>query len=88
MLPTRKSVPRSSRQLDHMKIFFFVFTYPLTVRVIRVPQMISQPVSSIFLCLPGLGEIQACQIPDVVFPTSFSLCLVFFPLSMYVARWL
>ena len=45
--------------------------YPLTARVVRAPQMISQPVSSIFPvlhCLLGLGELQACPFTDVVFP--------------------
>ena len=44
--------------------------YPLTVRVVGAPQMISQPVSFIFPvlhCPPGLGELQACPFPDVVF---------------------
>ena len=42
--------------------------YPLTAWVVRAPQMISQPVSSIFPCPLGLGETQACPFPDVVSP--------------------
>ena len=45
--------------------------YPLTVRVVGAPQMISQPVSSIFPCSPlpsGTAELQVCPFPDVVFP--------------------
>ena len=45
--------------------------YPLTARVVTAPQMISQPVSSIFSVLHyplGLGELQAYPFPDVVFP--------------------
>ena len=56
--------------------FFFFFCviiiiYPLTARVVGAPQIISQPVSSISPiphCPLGLGELQACQVPDVVFP--------------------
>ena len=63
--------------------------YPLTSRVVGAPQTISQPVSSIFFlvlhCSLGLGELQACLLPDVVFPplplsslssSPLSLCLV------------
>ena len=45
--------------------------YPLTTRVVGAPQTISQPVSSIFPvlhCPLGLGELQACPFPDVVYP--------------------
>ena len=45
--------------------------YPLTARVVGAPQMISQPVSSIFpvlYCPLGLGELQARPFPNVVFP--------------------
>ena len=46
--------------------------YPLMVRVVGAPQMILQPVTSIFPCSPhtplGLGKLQACPFPDVVFP--------------------
>ena len=43
--------------------------YPLTTRVIWAPQMISQPVFSIFSCSPlPSAELQACPSPDVVFP--------------------
>ena len=42
---------------------------PLTARVVGVPQIILQPVFSIFFpilyCLLGLGELQACPFPDV-----------------------
>ena len=45
--------------------------YPLTTKVVGAPQMILQPVSSIFPCSPlpsGTAELQACPFPDVVFP--------------------
>ena len=47
-----------------------IVIYPLTSRVFEAPQMISQPISSIFRvihCPLGLGELQACPFPDVVF---------------------
>ena len=65
-------------------------TYPLTARVVGAPQMISQPVSYIFYCsplpsvtwrTPGLSILWCCL------PTSSSVCLVFFPLSLCLARW-
>ena len=52
-------------------IIIIVIIYPLTARVVGTPQMISKPVSSIFFvvhCPLGLGELQACPFPDVVFP--------------------
>ena len=53
----------------------FTFPYPLIAGVARAPQMPSQPVSSIFSyvlhCPLGLGELQACPFPDVVFPRLF-----------------
>ena len=47
--------------------------------------MISQPVSSIFLCSPlpsGTWRTPGLSIPWYCLPTSSSLCLVFFPLSL------
>ena len=45
---------------------------PLTARVVGAPQMILQPVISIFFpvlhCPLGLGELQACPFLDVVLP--------------------
>ena len=52
--------------------------------------MTSQPVSSVFLCSPlpsGTWWTQGLSIPWCCLPTSFSLCLVFFPLSWCLARW-
>ena len=51
--------------------FSFHLIYPLIARVLWAPQMISQPVSSIFPVLHsplGLGELQACPFPNVAFP--------------------
>ena len=50
-------------------IIIIIIIYPLTMKVVRVPKMISQPASSIFPCSPlRLGELQACPFPDVAFP--------------------
>ena len=43
--------------------FTFTFTYPLTMRVIWAPQMISQLVSSVFLCSPLPSG--TCQTPGL-----------------------
>ena len=64
--------------------------YPLTARVVRAPLMISQLVSSIFLCssLPfGTWRIPGLPFPWCCLPTSSSVCLVFFPLWLCLARW-
>ena len=64
--------------------------YPLTVRAIGAPQMISQPVSSIFPCssLPsGTYQTPGLSIPWCCLPTSSSVCFVFFSLSLCLARW-
>ena len=56
------------------RCFDFTFIYPLNARVVEAPQVISQPVPSIFLCSPllsGFGELQACPFPDAVFPLPF-----------------
>ena len=59
---------------DFAHFFFFSLhhlIYTLTARVVGAPQMISQPVSSIFPCSPlpsGTWLLQACPFPDVVFP--------------------
>ena len=64
----------------------FILTYPLIARVIGASKMISQPVSSIFLCPPRVGELQACPFPDVISPPLL-LSAVFSPLSQCPARW-
>ena len=68
----------------------FTVIYTLTAWVAWAPQMTSQPVSSVFPCFPlpsrtwrtpGLSISWWCR------PTSSSVCLVFFPLSLCLARW-
>ena len=64
--------------------------YILTARVFGAPQMISQPVSSIFrFSSPpsGTWRTPGLSIPLCCLPTSFSISLVFFPLSLCLARW-
>ena len=53
------------------RMLIIIIINPLTVRVVGAPQMISQPVFSIFPvlhCPLGLAELQACPFPDGVFP--------------------
>ena len=84
------------QSLQSVKISIIMFTfavspiiYSLTARVIGAPQMISQPVSSIFPCSPlpsGTLRTPGLSIPWSCLPTSSSLCLVFFPLSLCLIR--
>ena len=63
---------------------------PLTARVVGAPRMILQPVFSIFPCSPlpsGTFQTPGLSIPWCCLPTSSSVCLVFFPLSLCLARW-
>ena len=67
-----------------------IIIYPWTTRVVWVPQMISQPVFSIFSCSPlpsGTWPTPSLSIPWYCLPTSSSVCLVFFPFSLCLARW-
>ena len=67
-----------------------IIIYRLTARVVGAPQMISQPVSSIFPCSPlpsGTCRTPGLSIPWCCLPTYSSVCLVFFPLSSCLARW-
>ena len=66
-----------------------IIIYPLTARVTGAPHMISQPVSSIFPCSPlpsGTWQTPGLSIPWCL-PTSSSVCHVFFPFSLCLARW-
>ena len=69
---------------------WYHFNYSSTSRVVGVPLMISQPVSSIFLCSPlpsGTGRIPVLSIPWCRLPTSSCVWLVFFSLSLCFATW-
>ena len=56
----------------HYVIIIIIIINPLTTRVVGAPQMVLQPVFSIFSyslqCPLGLAELQGCPFPDVVFP--------------------
>ena len=83
---------RPYQEID-MGSLIIIIIYPLTARV-GAPQMISQPVFSIFPCslLPsGTWRTPGLFIPWCCLPTSSSVCLVFFqpftvPCKMDFAR--
>ena len=61
-----------------------------TARVVGAPQMTLQPVFSIFPRSPlpsGTCRTPGLSIPWCCLPTSSSVCLVFFPLSLCLAIW-
>ena len=67
-------------------------SHPSTAGVVGAPQKTSQPVSSIFFffCSPlpsGTWRTPGLSISWCFLPTCFSVCLVFFPLSLRLARW-
>ena len=71
-------------------IIIIIIINPITARVVGAPQMILQPVFSIFPCSPPPSwtcRNSGLSIPWCCLPTSFSVCLVFFPLSPCFARW-
>ena len=75
---------------DNMNIIIIIIINPSTARVVGAPQMTLLPVFSIFPCSPLPSR--TCQtpgllIPSCCLPTSSSVCLVFFPLSLCLARW-
>ena len=69
--------------------FIIIIIYSLTARVVGAPQMISQPVSSIFFCSPlpsGIWRTPGLFIPWRCLSTTSSLCLVICPLSLCLTR--
>ena len=75
---------------SHHRIALFIIIYPLTARIVGAPQMISQPVSSSFPCSPlpsGTWQASGLSIHWCCFPTTSSVCLVFSPLLLCLARW-
>ena len=82
---------RSAGRLNAIIIIVInIIIYPLTARVVWAPQMISKSVFSIFPCSPlpsGTWQTLGLSIPCCCLPTSSSVCLVFFPLSLCLARW-
>ena len=74
---------RSSPLISHL-------SYPSTARVVGALHTISKPVASIFPCSPlpsGTWRTPGLSITWCCLPTSSSVCLVFFPLSLCLARW-
>ena len=70
--------------------FIIIIIYPLTAKVVGAPQIILQPISSIFPCSPlpsGTWQTPGLSIPWCCLPTSSSVCPVFFSLSLCLARW-
>ena len=63
--------------------------YPLTARVVGAPQFCNQfpPFSPVLHFPPGTWRTPGLSIPWCCLPTSPSLCLVFFPLLLCLARW-
>ena len=71
-------------------IFIIIIIYPLTAKVVGAPQMISQPGSSTFSLLStALWDLANSRLVRslMLSSTSSSVCLVFFPLSLCLARW-
>ena len=67
-----------------------IMIYPLTTTVVGAPPMILQLVSSILLCSPlpsWTWQTPGPSIPWCCLLISFSVCFVFFPLSLCLARW-
>ena len=65
-------------QLAHRSHLIIISINPLTARVVGAPQMILQPVFSIFPCSPlpsGTCRTPGLSIPWCCLPTSSSVCL-------------
>ena len=86
----KQSAGRKSDLFTIIIIIIIIIINSLTARVVGAPQMILQPVFSIYPCsplpsgtcrTPGLSILRCCL------PTSSSLCLVFFALSLCLAIW-
>ena len=74
----------------YLKWFIIIIINPLTARVVGAPQMILQPFFSTFPCSPlpsGTCWTPGLSIPWCCLPASSSVCHVFFPLSLCLARW-
>ena len=79
-----------TKQCTPVTLYIIIIIYSLTAMVVWAPQMISQPVFSNFLCSPlpsGTCRTPGLSIPWCCLPTSSSVCLVLFPLSLCLARW-
>ena len=67
------------------RILLLIIIILLTARVVGAPQMILQPLFSIFPCSPL--PTGTCRTPGLSIPTSSIVRLVFFPLSLCLAGW-
>ena len=79
-------------RLVYFIIITIIIIYPLTTRVVGAPQMIFQPLFSMFHCSPlpsGTCRTPSLSILSCCLPTSSSVCLVFFPVPFLLcyARW-
>ena len=86
----RRIVSTSALSWNVGGFIIIIIVYPLSARAVGTPQMISQPVSSIFLSSPlpsGTWRTPGLSIPWCCLPISSSVSLVFFPLSLCLARW-
>ena len=71
-------------------IIIIIIINPLTARVVGAPQMILQPLFSIFPCSPlpsGTWRTPGLSIPWCCLPNSTFVRLVFFSLSLCLAIW-
>ena len=75
---------------EETSLHLIIIINPLTARVVGAPQMILQPVFSIFPCSPlpsGTCRTPGLSIPWCCLPTSSFFRRVFFPLSLCLTRW-
>ena len=71
-------------------IIIIIIINPFTARVVGAPQMISQPISSIFPCSPlpsGTCRTPGLSIPRRLSPHLFVCLPCLLPLSPCLARW-
>ena len=80
---------KASPMFEDKDVCPLIILYPLATRVVGALHVTSQPVSSIFSCSPvpsGTWPAPGLAIPRCCLPTSSSVWLVSFPLSLCLAR--
>ena len=93
LLPLENNDFEKARYCKHRlytEFIIIIIINPKTARVVGAPQMILQPVFSIFPCSPlpsGTWRTPGLSIPRCCLPTSSFVRLVFFPISLCLARW-
>ena len=90
LIQARQNLATSMHRDTAREIIIITIINPLTARVVGAPQMILQPVFSVFPCSPLPSW--TCRTPGLSIPwcclsTSSFVRLVFFPLSLCLARW-